>query len=73
MPDTGKAVTLAHSSQTFDLGKLNTAMDVVIEKETEAAGRYALVHAHGWPAGEAVEYARAAMFCIDNGIDPNQI
>lgn len=65
-------VTLPHyGSQEFDLGKLNSAMDAVLAAESESAGRYALVHTHGWPATDAVDYARAAMYCIDNGFDPN--
>jgi hypothetical protein len=69
------AVTLPHygSSQGFDLDKLNSAMDAVLAAQSEAAGRYALVHTHGWSATDAVDYARAATHCIEYNIDPNQI
>lgn len=72
MPDLAKTVTLPHYPGTFDLGKINAAITAVVHHETEAAGRYALVHVGGWPASEAVTYAQAAQFCCDNQIDPNE-
>lgn len=75
MPDLPKTamVTLPnYGSQEFDLARLNAAMDAVLEAESESAGRYALVHTHGWAATDAVDYTRAAAHCIENSIDPNQ-
>ena len=67
-------VTIPHyGTQRFDLGKLNQAMDVVLEAQTEEAAQYRLVHTFNWSAVEAVDHVRAAQFCIDNSIDPNEV
>lgn len=60
------------TGQRLDLAKLNKALDVVVDLGEEP-GRYALVHTHGWSAADAVEYARAAQQCCDDGIDPNEL
>jgi hypothetical protein len=70
--DAPKKVTIPGLGE-FDLDKLNQAIDAVVEHETEEAGRYALMHTHGWPAPEAVIYARAAQCCCDSSIDPREL
>jgi len=63
----------AFPGDVFDLDKVNAAMDAIFDHSgDENAGRYALVHTHGWAATDAVTYARAAMFFIHAGIDPNR-
>lgn len=70
---TGSVVKLPDFSGGYDLARLNQTMDVVLEAGSEASGRYALVHRHGWPAVEAVGYTQAAQHCFDNSVDPNQL
>lgn len=75
MMSDSQTVTLPSSAAgdvTYDLARLNRALDVHIEcggDERQAA--YALVHADGWPPTEATVYAEGALWCAANGIDPN--
>lgn len=60
-------------SEVFELAKINQAMDAYFANaQSESATRYALVHASGWPASEAVTYTLCVVFLIDAGLDPNQ-
>jgi len=71
----GKTVILPGmpGRETYDLAKLNAAMDEIIAAGTQASGRYALVHTHGWAPTEAVKYTNGAQFCFDNFVDPNAL
>lgn len=48
------------------LAKVNTAMDAVLRAGSERAGADELERTLGWPAEEAVYYARVAQVSFDN-------